>query len=138
MNPLCKSTTLCSMTANLGELEKQIMDILWNKQNVSVRCILEELQKDRKIAYTTVATILQRLHDKKLVAKKEDKTGFRYTPKISREDYLKRLSQSFLSNLVSGFGDMAIASFAHSIDDLPEQKKKYFLDMLNSYETNKK
>lgn len=125
------------MTATLGELEKQIMDILWIKQNVSVRCVLEQLQKQRKIAYTTVATILQRLYEKKLVVKKEDKTGFRYIPKISREDYLKSLSQSFLSNLVKGFGDIAIASFAHSVEDLPKEKKQYFLDMLSSYENKK-
>ena len=126
------------MTATLGELEKQIMDILWDTQSSSVRCVLQELKKERKIAYTTVATILQRLNEKGLVNKKEEKLGFTYTPKITREDYIKGLSQSFLSNLVSSFGDMAIASFAHSIDDLPKKKKQYFLDMLNQYETTEK
>ena len=126
------------MTATLGELEKQIMDILWEQQSSSVRCVLQELKKERKIAYTTVATILQRLYDKGMVHKKEDKLGFTYAPKISREDYIKSLSQSFLSNLVSSFGDMAIASFAHSIEDLPKKKKKYFLEMLTEYETAKK
>jgi predicted transcriptional regulator len=125
------------MTASLGELEKQVMDIIWDTQSASVRCVLQELKKERKIAYTTVATILQRLYEKKLVLKKEEKTGFTYQPNISREDYIKSLSHSFLSSLVSSFGDMAIASFAHSIEDLPKKKKQYFLDMLNSYETKK-
>lgn len=113
------------------------MDILWEKQTASVRCVLQELKKDRQIAYTTVATILQRLNEKGMVIKKEEKMGHTYLPKISKEDYIKGLSQSFLSNLVTSFGDMAIASFAHSIEDLPKQKKQYFLDMLNQYETEK-
>lgn len=124
-------------SASLGELEKQIMDILWECRQCSARDVLTKLEKDRKLAYTTVATILQRLHDKGLVTRKEDKSGYVYTPKLSKEKYSRNIAQSFLNKFISSFGDTAIASFAESIDQLPDAKRKYFLKMLEDHDTNK-
>lgn len=133
-----KPATICSMkTANLGELEQQVMDILWEGQNYSARDILTKLEKKRKRAYTTVATILQRLNDKGLVNRKESAGGYIYTPKISKEKYTKNAAQSFLSKFINSFGDTAIASFADSIDKLPEKKREYFLEMLEDNDKNK-
>ncbi len=126
------------MTAvSLGELEKEVMDILWEHKNCSAREVLIKLQKDRTLAYTTVATVLQRLYDKGLVKRTEDKSGHIYSPKLSKESYSKNIARSFLKNFMDSFGDTAIASFADSIDKLPEKKRKYFLEILNEYDKNK-
>lgn len=124
-------------TTNLGELEKQIMDIVWECKSCSARDILTKLEKDRKLAYTTVATILQRLYDKGLVTRKDDKLGHIYSPKLSKEKYSRNIAQSFLNKFIHSFGDAAIASFAESIDKLPEEKRKYFLEILEDNDKNK-
>lgn len=121
----------------LGELEQQVMDILWEHKQCSARDILTKLEKDRKLAYTTVATILQRLYDKGLVTRKDDKLGHIYAPKVSKEKFSKNIAQSFLKKFINSFGDTAIASFAESIDKLPKQKRKYFLDILDEHDKNK-
>lgn len=118
---------------SLGELEKQIMDIVWNYKYCSARDVLTKLEKDRKLAYTTVATILQRLYDKGLVKRTEDKLGYIYSPKLSRECYSRNIFQTFLRKFINSFGDTAIASFAESIDKLPEKKRKYFLELLEKH-----
>ncbi|OGE17965.1 hypothetical protein A2769_02010 [Candidatus Daviesbacteria bacterium RIFCSPHIGHO2_01_FULL_37_27] len=126
------------MTAvSLGELEKEVMDILWEHKNCSARDVLIKLQKDRKLAYTTVATVLQRLYDKGLVKRTEDKSGHIYSPKLSKESYSKNIAQSFLKKFIDSFGDTAIASFADSIDKLPAKKKDYFLKLLDDHDKNK-
>lgn len=122
---------------SLGELEQQIMDIVWESKNCSARDILTKLEINKKLAYTTVATILQRLYDKGLLARKENVTGHIYSPKVSREKYTKNVAQSFIKNFISSFGDTAIASFAESIDELPEKKRKYFLEILDEYDKSK-
>lgn len=125
------------MKPSLGELEQQIMDIVWECKNCSARDVLNKLETDKKLAYTTVATILQRLFDKGLLTRKENAAGHIYSPKISKEKYTKNVAQSFLKNFISSFGDTAIASFADSIDKLPEKKRKYFLEVLDEYDKNK-
>lgn len=124
-------------SATLGELEQQIMDIVWDGKNCSARDVLTKLEKDKKLAYTTVATILQRLYDKGLLSRKENAAGNIYSPKVSKEKYTKNVAQSFLKNFINSFGDTAIASFADSIDKLPEKKRKYFLEVLDEYDQNK-
>ncbi len=117
----------------LGTLEKQIMDILWEKKQCSVRDVLTELEKEKKLAYTTVSTILVRLYDKGLVLKKANKHGLIYSPKVTKEHFSKKIANSFIKKFIASYGDTAIASFAESVDNLPEKKRKYFLDMLEAY-----
>lgn len=122
---------------SLGELEKQIMDIVWESKSCSARDVLIILEKDRKLAYTTIATILQRLYDKGLIKRTENKLGYIYSPKVSKEKYTKNVAQSFLNKFINSFGDTAIASFAESIDKLPEKKRKFFLKTLEEHDANK-
>lgn len=124
-------------SANLGELEHAVMELLWQGKSCSVRDVLNKLEKHRKIAYTTVATILHRLYEKDLVIRESVSSGFVYKPKVSKEMYTKQVANSFLNKFIGSYGDEAIASFAESIDSLPEKKRKYFLDLLNDYAKNK-
>ena len=124
-------------TKSLGELEQQIMDILWECKSCSARDILIILKKNRNLAYTTVATILQRLYDKGLLKRIENKSGYIYSPKVTKKSYSKNIAQTFLRKFINSFGDTAIASFAESIDKLPEKKRKYFVKMLEEYDKNK-
>lgn len=123
--------------ASLGDLEKQIMDIVWESKHCSARDVLTKLQKNRKLAYTTVATILQRLYDKRLISRKEEKAVHIYSPRVSKESYSRNIAQTFLKKFINSFGDTAIASFAESIDKLPDKKRKYFLELLGEYDKNK-
>lgn len=125
-------------SATLGKLEQQIMDIVWESKNCSARDVLTIIEKNKKLAYTTVATILQRLHEKGLLNRKESPTGHIYSPRVSKEKYTKNVAQSFLKNFINSFGDTAIASFADSIDKLPEAKRKYLLEIIDEYDSKNK
>lgn len=131
-------TTLCSMQPKqLSELEQQVMSLVWERKELSVRDALGALQKDRKFAYTTVATILERLHKKGLVKKKQEGLAWIYTPKVSQSSYSKNVARSFVDKFFSSFGDTAIASFAETIETLPKEKKQYLLKLLDEHEQNK-
>ncbi|MBI3984326.1 MAG: BlaI/MecI/CopY family transcriptional regulator [Candidatus Levybacteria bacterium] len=117
---------------SLGELEKQVMDIVWETKSCSARDVLGKLNLKKKLAYTTIATILQRLHNKGFVKRIEDKRGYLYSPKLTRKFYTKSIAQSFLRKFIDSFGDSAIASFAQSVDKLPEKKREYFLQLLKT------
>lgn len=122
---------------HLSDLEQEIMNIVWTLDVCSVRDVLDVINKDRHLAYTTVATILQRLHEKGLVTKKGEGLAFLYSPKLSKEIYSKNLAQSFISKFFNSFGDLGLASFAESIDKLPKKKKEYLLELLENYDKAK-
>lgn len=118
----------------LSDLEQQAMNLIWERKETSVRDVVNELSKHRKIAYTTAATIVQRLKNKGFVAKREQgKTNF-YKSKLGKEAYTKRIADSFIKRFVGSFGDTAIASFAEGLGDLSEDKRKYLLNLLQKNE----
>ncbi len=124
-------------STSLGTLEQQIMDIVWQNKNCSARDVLTKLEKSKKLAYTTVATILQRLYEKGLLNRKEGAAGNVYSPRVSRKRYTQNVAQLFLKNFINTYGDTAIASFAESIDKLPASKRKYLLEVLDEYDKSK-
>lgn len=117
-------------TKQLSELEHEVMNIVWKLENCSVRDVRIELNSSRKLAYTTVATIFQRLYGKGLVARRVFGQVYSYSPKISKESYSKKMAKNFLTRFFGSFGDVAIASFAESVDQLPKEKREYLLKLL--------
>ena len=75
-NPMCTCSP-CSCTdchcgaAALGDLEGQVMEVLWGQagQEMTARDVASSFPK---LAYTTVATVLDRLHRKELVRRRLD------------------------------------------------------------------
>lgn len=79
----------------MGPLEQAAMDILWaSGARMSVREVAGQL--DEGLAYTTVMTVLVRLHDKGMVTRRRAGRGFEYRPKISRTDYAARTMSAAL------------------------------------------
>jgi predicted transcriptional regulator len=81
----------------LGQLESEIMERLWSTdQPVSVREVVEDLRQERRIAYTTVMTVLDNLHRKGLVSRAKDGRAYRYLPMRSREEHTAALMEEIL------------------------------------------
>ncbi|PUA80820.1 BlaI/MecI/CopY family transcriptional regulator [Nocardioides currus] len=82
----------------LGQLEATVMQHLWAVDRaVSVREVLEDLQRDREIAYTTVMTVLDNLHSKGLVGRQKQGRAFLYFPTVSREEHTAGLLDQVLA-----------------------------------------
>lgn len=119
----------------LSELEQEAMNIVWECKECSIREIRARLKK--RLAYTTVATILQRLDDKGFVSRKESGIFLIYSAKVTKERYIKNLAKSFVGKFFNSFGDTAMASFVDSLDNLPKKKRDYLLRLLGESNENK-
>jgi predicted transcriptional regulator len=70
-----------------GELEARVMDVLWDHGGwLAPGEVHQRLAPDHEVAYTTVMTILVRLHDKGVVERQRDGRAFAYHPVQSREE----------------------------------------------------
>ncbi|MCT4354514.1 BlaI/MecI/CopY family transcriptional regulator [Streptomyces sp. Je 1-79] len=103
------------MPRQLGELEDAVMTRVWQwNRPVTVREVLEDLQQERSIAYTTVMTVMDNLHQKGWVRREVDGRAYRYTAVSTRAAYSAALmneawaqSDNPASALVAFFGMMS-------------------------------
>jgi len=103
----------------LGELERDVMDRLWSAGSpLTVREVHEQLAAHRKIAYTTVMTVLDRLAKKKVVRQEREGRAFRYSPAATREQMVADLMLDALGG-VPGVGDRqaALVHFVGGVSD---------------------
>lgn len=96
----------------LGPLETAVMVRLWKRKRATVRDVVEDLGRSRSLAYTTVMTIMTRLHAKGLLVRERDGKTYVYRPAFSRAEHRARLSRDLARGLVHEFGDVALAAFA--------------------------
>jgi predicted transcriptional regulator len=84
----------------LGFLELDVMDILWNQGAVCVRDVVDKLE--RKLAYTTVMTTLDRLYKKGLLRRQMSERAFIYSAALSRRDWERKRAGDLLAGLLAG------------------------------------
>lgn len=95
-----------------GELETDIMELLWEKECACVRDILEALSKRRSIAYTTVMTVMSRLYEKGFLKRTREQSGaYCYRAKQTKEEFCADASGQFVRYLLDEFGEVAVAQF---------------------------
>ncbi|MEV4556824.1 BlaI/MecI/CopY family transcriptional regulator [Kitasatospora sp. NPDC049285] len=81
----------------LGELEAEIMDRLWTwDRPATVREIVDDLNRTRPLAYTTVMTVADILHRKGLLRREKSGRAWSYRPAWTRESYTAALMRDVL------------------------------------------
>ncbi len=71
---------------SLGELEARVLEVLWDSpEALSVREVGAALRRRPALAYTTVMTVLDRLHDKGFVTRTKLGRAFSYRPRVERD-----------------------------------------------------
>ncbi len=102
---------------SLGNLEKDIMRVLWKVEQATVREVLEQLQKKRDIAYTTVMTVMTRLCEKKILRRTRCETGaYCYTSVESKRGFQKKRSENAIRLLLRECGEVAVAQFIDAVE----------------------
>ncbi len=99
----------------LSPLEGDILKVMWPDRKMKVRQVYEKLKPKREVALTSVAVILDRLHDRKIVERDVEtgRGGMRYIyyPKKDRAGFEKSIVESTVNRLISRFGSTAVSYF---------------------------
>lgn len=102
----------------LGDLERDIMRVAWERPWVTVREVEESLRTRRDSAYTTIMTVMNRLVEKGVLRRKQHGQCFQYCATRSKEEYLERTSRQVVARFVEDYGSVAIAQFIDALDDV--------------------
>lgn len=90
------------------------MKIVWRLEKATVRAVYEALLERRKIAYTTVMTMMKILEQKKYLSKSRDEKAFVYTPSAPRNQVIRGMVREFVDRVFNGAAEPLVA---HLVED---------------------
>ncbi|HEY3375654.1 MAG TPA: BlaI/MecI/CopY family transcriptional regulator [Candidatus Aquicultor sp.] len=88
--------------SGLGELEADIMSVVWNIGSASVKDVFEELYPDKRLAYTTIMTVMSRLANKGVLKQDRSGTAYLYTPNVSQDDMAQVMINQVVDKVLGG------------------------------------
>ena len=101
--------------AVLSPLENDVIKLLWKNDEMRVRDIYHILSKKRKVALTSIAVILDRLHEKKIVMRRIElgRGGehYIYSSRCSKSDFEHSVIDKTVNRLIDKFGPVAVTYF---------------------------
>ena len=93
------------LAQELTELQRDLMQVLWQKGEASASDVWEALRPQKKLAATTVATLLSRLEKKGVVSHRVAGRTFIYRPKVEetavRSSLLDRVKDAFAGDVAA-------------------------------------
>lgn len=115
----------------LSDLESEIMEVVWKAGSASVRDVLLEMKKKRKIAYTTVMTVMSRLFEKGVLKRKLNKSGaFVYESAKEKEAFIEERSKKIIKGFLKEYGKVAVAHFFDVIENGDAKQTREWKDKL--------
>lgn len=87
---------------SLGDLQLAIMRVLWQRGEATVVEVHEELEPERGLAPTTIATMLTKMEKKGVVGHRLDGRRFIYEPRVSEPDITRSMVSELADRLFGG------------------------------------
>lgn len=110
------------------ESELEILQIIWEKGQCSVRDVHEVLEKTKDAGYTTTLKLMQIMHDKGLVERDTTAKTHLYKALITREQARHTAVNKILSTVFNGSSSQLIMQVLSN-----QQSSKEELDMIKEY-----
>jgi predicted transcriptional regulator len=108
----------------LTDSEKGIMEILWDKQKVFMKDILD-LYPEPKPASTTVATLLKRMQNKDLVGYTLYGNSREYYPKVAKGEYFNEE----MTSMIDRFFNSSVTQFASFFTSNTKLTQKQLIEL---------
>ena len=107
--------------AILTNQELEIMKIVWKRGSSTVREVYEDLLKHRKIAYTTVMTMMGTLEQKGRLRKSERGRAYVYTPMETETMVVGSMVQEFVKRVFNGSARPLLVHLVESMNGDEDQ-----------------
>jgi len=109
------------------------MQTLWARGSATVPEIVAAVRKDgRDPAYTTVLTVVSRLHQRGLLDRAAERRTHRYRPIVSEAALVEQRSGEAVAAVLARFGSVALRQFAIRLGDLDPETRRALVDLAES------
>lgn len=112
-------------TNALGHLERRTLEEVWQRGETSVRDVFISFEK--RIAYTTVMTTLDRLYKKGLLSRRKDGRAFLYSALVTSEEFEQHIAEDVIDGLLGRNSEGVEPILACIVDTISDNDR----DLLN-------
>ncbi|MDP2931034.1 MAG: BlaI/MecI/CopY family transcriptional regulator [Chloroflexota bacterium] len=122
----------------LGSLELEVMNFVWQTGETTVQEVTDVINYKRRVAYTTIMTVMVHLVDKGLLTRIKEGKKYRYKVALTRQEFIRESAKSRLQDLIGDFGDIAIAQFLEEAQKIDADRLEWLRKLVQEggYESN--
>jgi BlaI family transcriptional regulator, penicillinase repressor len=103
-------------SSTLTEQELEIMKIVWQHDSSTVRDVYEALLEKRKVAYTTVMTMMKVLETKKYLKKTQTERAYVYRPAQPQRQVIGAMVKDFVNRVFNGSAEPLLVHLVEEHD----------------------
>jgi BlaI family transcriptional regulator, penicillinase repressor len=110
-----------SRSTTLTGQELEIMKIVWQRESVTVRDVYEALLEKRKVAYTTVMTMMKILEQKGHLRKRQADRAHVYTAAQPQRKVIGAMVRDFVNRVFNGSAEPLLVHLVEENALTPEE-----------------
>src|SRR5262245_20325066 len=117
-------------SAILTDAETTVMSVLWQLHSATVGAVVEALNKQRRVSYSTVQTILRILENKGYVEHEKVERAFLYRPLVDERQARRRALKHLVARLFDNSPSLLVLNVLEdeNIDPAELERLKRLLD----------
>lgn len=115
----------------LGSLEADVMEVIWERGDLSVRIVCDILCVKKSYSFNTIMTIMNRLVEKRLLKKTRQGSSFTYRAAVEKDTFLQDVTRSVVSALVTDGSLFQVAAFAEALQGCSDEDKEKLRKIIN-------
>ncbi len=117
----------------LGETEMEVLHHVWELGEASVAEVRERILKNRKVAYTTIMTVMKNLADKGFLKYRKQGITYIYSAAIDPSDVRYNLVDGIVDKVFHGSAKDLVQTLVKS-EQLTEKDREEIKKMIKSME----
>lgn len=106
---------------HITEAELEILQVLWDKEQATVKEVHEALSEDRDAVYTTTLKQMQVMYDKTLLTRDDSRRQHIYFPNVDIKKVQRKFMDKVMKNLFSGSAGELVMSALSNYKTTPEE-----------------
>ncbi|WDE01062.1 BlaI/MecI/CopY family transcriptional regulator [Thalassomonas actiniarum] len=106
----------------LGELEKLVLQYLWQNDSADVKQVFGHFEKTRGGSLNTIQSTLDRLYKKGLLTRHKAGHAFVYQAKVERHELIGQLIKSVTSDFITEDDSSLVAAFSSISKEFNEEQ----------------
>ena len=117
----------------LGETEMEILHHVWELGEATVASVQERILEDRKVAYTTVMTVMKNLYEKGYLQYRKEGVTYVYSAAQEPEKVQSNLIGKLVDKVFKGSPSALIQTLVQS-EDLSEEERSEIKKLIDKLE----
>ena len=117
----------------LGETEMEVLHHVWDLDRATVAEVQARILRERKVAYTTVMTVMKKLADKGYLQYEKDGATYIYSAARSSEEVQRSLVDDLVNKVFRG-SSLALVQTLVRHEDLTDEERRDIKQLIEAME----